>query len=555
MADIEQILSQACEECREEVHTVFSADPRPVEVIAGDLYVDSCCFIRDEIRFLNNGRLIFAPGKREEGQYCRNYYVICRKLTVIGGHKPITLDPCGPEDPGGTYKNNNVITWLDRLKTAPEGPFPNPVAATDGVSHDRNSWSNQGQGNNGANGGTGSNGNQGAQGANGRNGPNLVLVALEVEFDGVGAHLIIDFDGQVGGKGGRGQDGGDGGNGMGGRIGESDTTWPGVGCDRQPGHGGAGGNGGNGGQGGQGGGGGDAGNITIISTPTNVTGGPFVSGDITYVNDGGNNGEGGLGGFGGRGGFGGNPGFKTSECDAALSGPDGADGFPPPGFGPGSPVNPGVAGPPGLAGKLDFLEVIEHDCTSPIPLPINASALSPLTYCRGFSSPANNLDGVITGSNLDQVTSISTSLTGVTISKKLLTSTDTQLELSIDILGNSATGMGSVTLTRDFGGSATIPNAIEVQRFEVTGINPASGQRGDQVAVTITGNCFDPGAVLQQVNVSGTGVTVLNVLVVDSQTIQCTFDIGPLAPAGARNVTVKTGVPSHTLLNAFTVNA
>ena len=93
-------------------------------------------------------------------------------------------------------------------------------------------------------------------------------------------HLTIDFDGQNGGEGSLGQKGGDGGNGMGGRQGESDTDWPGTGCDRQPGSGGAGGKGGDGGQGGDGGKGGNAGKIAIVSTHENITSGAFVSGNI-----------------------------------------------------------------------------------------------------------------------------------------------------------------------------------------------------------------------------------------------------------------------------------
>jgi hypothetical protein len=552
MADVVDILNDLCENCKEEIETVFAADPRPIEIIAGDLYVDTCCFVRDEIRFLNNGRLIFTPSPEMDQTYCRIYYVVCRKLTVIGGHKPVVLNPCGPEDPGQAYQNNNVITWLDRLKSAQEGPLPNPFAAGDGTSHDRNSWQNQGQGNNGANGGNGSPGGNGSSGANGRNAPDLVLIALEVEIVGVTSHLTIDFDGQVGGKGGRGQNGGKGGNGMGGRIGDSDTSWPGIGCDRQPGSGGQGGNGGDGGTGGPGGKGGDAGDISIISTLANVTSGPFVMGDISYVNDGGNQGEGGLGGFGGRGGLGGNPGFKTSECDAANSGADGADGFPPPSVGPGSTANQGVAGPAGANAALDFLEIVEHDCTVRIPLEIITNTLNPTEYCRGFSTPANNLDGTLTGQNLSQVATITSNLMGVTVTKKL-TSTDTQIDLTIDLLGNSGLGAGDLVFHRDFGGTQTMTGAITVNRFEVTGINPATGARNTQVPVTITGTCFDPSAMIQQVDISGLGVTALNVVVVDSQTVTCTLDIGALAPTDARNVMVKTGVPSHTLLSAFTV--
>jgi hypothetical protein len=147
------------------------------------------------------------------------------------------------------------------------------------------------------------------------------------------------------------------------------------------------------------------------------------------------------------------------------------------------------------------------------------------------------------------------SLTGITAIKKA-TSTDTQLDLRFDISGSSATGTGHLTLERYFGANATMNNAITVQHFDVTGIAPASGAKNTSVNVTITGQCFDPGALAQHVIVSGLGITVYNVVIIDSTTITCTFDIGgPLAALGARDVTVVVGLSSRTLLNSFTVTA
>ena len=42
-------------------------------------------------------------------------------------------------------------------------------------------------------------------------------------------------------------------------------------------------------------------------------------------------------------------------------------------------------------------------------------------------------------------------------------------------------------------------------------------------------------------------------IVIDPQTIQCAFDVAPLAATGPRHVTVKTGPLQDTLINAFTV--
>jgi len=554
MANVTDLINRLCESCREDYDPAFNADPRLSETIAGDKFVDTCCYVRDEIRFLNNGRLIFVP-QNEGKEYCRNYSVVCRKLVIVGGNKPGSFNPCGPDDPGQEYTGNNVITWQDRLKAAAKGASPNPPDAADGTSHDINVWSssNNPNGNSGAHGGAGTAGGKGATGGNGRAAPDsITIIALEIEFASPLAHLTIDWDGQTGGEGGSGQGGGDGGDGMGGRDGQSDTTWPGTGCDRAPGHGGAGGAGGDGGEGGNGGIGGQAGHVFVITSHGNITGGGgFVNGQITYVNDGGSGGTGGNGGKGGRGGKGGKPGFKTSECDPANTGPDGADGFPPPLGGGGD--NPGAPGAHGGAGAVEFHDIIPHACTDPIPLPVVVNAVVPNALCRGFASAAT-MDAAIQGENLGQVTAIDTSLAGVTATIKP-TSTDTQLNVEFAMTGASALGNGNLTCKRVFGPDHVQANAVSVGRFEVLSVAPNTGARNNSVNVTITGTCFDPAAAMQNVNVNGTGVNALNVAVIDSTTVQCVFDIGNLAALGNRDVTVSIGGKSHTLLNAFNVTA
>lgn len=550
-------LAEVCENCKNEIKAVFDPNTgsRTSETIAGDLYVSTCCFVRDEIRFLNNGRLIFGPGGRGDNkEYCREYVVVCRKLVVVGGNKPGSLNPCGPDDPGSSYATNNVITWADRLKAASPGPSINPAKAADGQSFDPNGWQDQGQGNNGRTGGNGADGQTGNNGGNGRSAPKFTLLALEVEI-GAGDHLTIDFDGQTGGDGGVGQRGGDGGRGMGGRPGESDTSWPGTGCDRQPGSGGGGGRGGNGGVGGTGGRGGDAGSITVLSYLDNISGsGAFVSGKFTYVCDGATGGLGGLGGYGGRGGNGGNPGFKTSECDNANTGAAGPDGFPAPGFGPGSQDNKGAPGAHGAAAPLKLDVVSEDSCARQLPLPIQAAGpAAPNHICRGFSTP-ETVDVALSGANLAQVEEVTCSLAGVTPTIKA-SSTDTQLDLKLDIAGNSALGNADLTLKAPLGINAVVANAFDVKRFEVLSVAPNTGARGDSVAVTITGQCFDPLAAIQQVNLSGAGVNAVNIIVLDETTVQCVLEIGNVAAQTARNLTVKTGAKQHTLLNAFTVTA
>lgn len=560
MANAEQYLDAilADPKCKLEVEKVFGATPRAApQVVIGELHTKDCCFVRDEIQFINGGRLIFDPdpdndANRERHGYCETYSVICRKIRVVGGGKPLDVTPCSAENPGSTYATKNVITWGHRLIQAQAGADPNPLSATAAQNFNYHAkWtSGKGIGDNGKNGDDGPAGIPGNSGEGGMPGPNFVLVCLEVEMVGVGAHLVLDWDGQVGGKGGRGQNGGDGGHGVNGRIGESDTSWPGTGCDRQPGNGGKGGNGGDGGPGGTGGAGGSGGDIAVLSTQTDLTG-VFVGGDFTYVFDGDNAGEGGSAGIGGKAGKGGNAGFPTSECGDAADGVDGLNGQPET-FG--STLNKGAAGFPGAPGNIAFLPIVKHPVSNLIPLPIGVSSVTPTTYCRPFGGPANNLEGTVTGTHLAQVTGVATGITGVTLTKKA-TSTDTQLDLKVDLAGNSGLGSGDLVFSRDFGSGLTKTGAITVMRFEVLAVAPGSGARGTQVNATVTGQCFDPSAAVIHVLVSGIGVTATNVAPLNDTTLLCTLDIGALAALGARDVTVVMGAKTHTLLNAFTVTA
>jgi hypothetical protein len=152
-------------------------------VLSGDLIVTEQCFVRDEIRFLNSGRLIFGPRPRKEG-YFDQYFVICRKITVIGGFKGGGGLPCGPDDPGTEYKNNNVITWLDRLQSASKGQA---IVSPAGNGTSFGGWVDQGQGNNGSDGGTGNNGAKGNPGRDGMSAPpRITVIAVEVDVRPLG---------------------------------------------------------------------------------------------------------------------------------------------------------------------------------------------------------------------------------------------------------------------------------------------------------------------------------------------------------------------------------
>ncbi len=85
----------------------------------------------------------------------------------------------------------------------------------------------------------------------------------------------------------------------------------------------------------------------------------------------------------------------------------------------------------------------------------------------------------------------------------------------------------------------------------LTSMAPASGTQGASVAVTLTGMAFVAGAT---VSVSGSGITVSNVVVASATSITAKFDISASAATGARDVSVTTsGGTSGTV--SFTIVA
>ncbi len=114
---------------------------------------------------------------------------------------------------------------------------------------------------------------------------------------------------------------------------------------------------------------------------------------------------------------------------------------------------------------------------------------------------------------------------GVTYSVMLPGSTSGTLTLA----SSPAVAMaGPVTL---------IGNATAALPVLTANANPASGVQNSAVPVTLTGNWLTG---TTQVNVSGAGVTVGNVTVVDDHTITATFTIARNAAATQRSITVVT---------------
>lgn len=107
------------------------------------------------------------------------------------------------------------------------------------------------------------------------------------------------------------------------------------------------------------------------------------------------------------------------------------------------------------------------------------------------------------------------------------------------------------------GASVTVQTAISfgdippIALFNVTAVNPSSGAAGNSVDVTITGLGFQSGTTFD----FGTGVTVSNLVIVNSNTATATLAIAPAATPGARDVagTQAPGGLGAVLPRGFTI--
>ena len=161
------------------------------------------------------------------------------------------------------------------------------------------------------------------------------------------------------------------------------------------------------------------------------------------------------------------------------------------------------------------------------------TSIVPNTGARGTSVAVT-----LTGTNLAGATSVNLSGTGVTATITG-TPTATQVTANFTITTGAATTARTVSVTTGAGTSNTVIFNVTVPPAPtVTAVNPNTGVRGTNVAVTITGTNFTNTGTT--VAVSGTNVGVTGVTVVNSTTITATFNIATGAGLGARNVRVTT---------------
>jgi hypothetical protein len=100
-------------------------------------------------------------------------------------------------------------------------------------------------------------------------------------------------------------------------------------------------------------------------------------------------------------------------------------------------------------------------------------------------------------------------------------------------------------------GTATVSITAAPSVPTLSSVTPASGAQGAAVPVTLAGTNFSAGAT---VAVSGSGVSVSNVAIVNATRITATFTITAAASTGSRTVTVTTA-GGTTAARTFTVTA
>jgi hypothetical protein len=172
------------------------------------------------------------------------------------------------------------------------------------------------------------------------------------------------------------------------------------------------------------------------------------------------------------------------------------------------------------------------------PLAALTPALASITPTTGITGAVvNTIPVVLAGTNLTGGTiNITGAGAGVTLSGTPVV-TATQIKANFAVAAHTPLGARNVTVTTANGTSNAVTfTVVNPPVPTLTLIAPAFGQRGLAVGVTLTGTGFVAGTTVTP----GAGITLANLSVVDSSTIEVTFTIAANAALGNRNVTVTT---------------
>jgi len=160
-----------------------------------------------------------------------------------------------------------------------------------------------------------------------------------------------------------------------------------------------------------------------------------------------------------------------------------------------------------------------------------------------------SIDLTITGTNFSEVEDVSFGA-GITVASFGMDSS-TQITASITIAADATLGARSISVTTP-GGVGMLSEGFAVTAPPtISGVDPASGERGETLNVTITGIVFTG-----VTDVSfGTGITVTDFTVDSGVQITATISIDADTATGTRDVSVTTEAGTGTLVSGFTVIA
>lgn len=193
----------------------------------------------------------------------------------------------------------------------------------------------------------------------------------------------------------------------------------------------------------------------------------------------------------------------------------------------------------------------------PVAVVVPAPTLTSVTPGAGVRGATVAVALVGTGF-VPGATTVNVDGSGVTVAN-VVASSATAATADLQLAPGAAAGARTVSVTTAGGTSSGQPFTVNLAAPGLTSVTPGAGVRGTTVPVALTGTDFVVGGTA--VAVSGSGVTVANVLVASPNSLTADFVLAPGASADTRSVTVTTvygtssGQPFAVALPAPTLTA
>ena len=175
-----------------------------------------------------------------------------------------------------------------------------------------------------------------------------------------------------------------------------------------------------------------------------------------------------------------------------------------------------------------------------VTAPVNVTSINPNRVAQGDT----NRTIIINGSGFEDGVNVAFSGTGITVSTVTYISA-TQLSLKVTVSGDAQEGTRSIQITNpnsvtvNVGDILTVGPKIIVERTNPSIIGRGvKGTNGNGIPVEIIGNNFDPST--NTVAISGSGVTIHNVVTNGAQSITVYLSVDEDTVLGSRDISVTT---------------